>query len=208
MPAAPARGLTPGIPLVSLATFLSASFRHPSVVGAIAPSSRHLAACMIRAADLRDGQVVVEVGSGTGPVTRALASIDRTLPRFALEPLPELAAATRRAAPGVEVIEAGAEQLCDLLAARGLGPADRIISSLPFAAWTEPRQRQVLDGLLAALAADGRMVTFTYALSPLLASGRRVRRLLERSFGRVGTTPVVWRNLPPAFVYVCDRADQ
>jgi phospholipid N-methyltransferase len=54
------------------------------------------------------------------------------------------------------------------------------------------------------MASDGRLVTFTYAISPLVPAGRCFRRLLERSFARVTTSPTVWANLPPAFVYVCD----
>lgn len=187
-----------------LGRFLAAALRHPAIVGAIAPSSRCLAAELVRRADARPGQLVVEVGSGTGPMTRALAAADPAFPRFAVEALPEMAAATRRAVPGVEVVEGSASDLPRFLAERGLGPIDRIVSGLPFAAWPDGLQREVLDGILAAMAEDGRLVTFTYAISPLVPAGRRFRRLLERSFARVTTSPTVWANLPPAFVYVCD----
>jgi len=46
-------------------------------------------------------------------------------------------------------------------------------------------------------------VTFTYVTSLALSSGKRFRSFLERSFGRVRLSPVIWRNLPPAIVYDC-----
>lgn len=190
---------------MSLPTFFAAAVRRPGVVGAVAPSSRALAGAMVRLADLQPGHLVVELGSGTGPMTRALVAVDRAFPRFAVEALPALAAATRRAAPAVEVVEGRAQDLPQLLAERSLGPADRIVSSLPFAAWPADLQEEVLAAITAALAPRGRMVTFTYAVSPLLPAGRRVRHLLEHSFARVAASPIVWANLPPAFVYVCDR---
>ncbi|MFM7076103.1 MAG: class I SAM-dependent methyltransferase [Planctomycetaceae bacterium] len=189
---------------MAIGTFLSAALRHPAVVGAIGPSSRHLAADIVRRLDARPGQLVVELGSGTGPMTRALASVLPGLPRFAVEALPEMAAATRRAAPGVEVVEGSAAELPRFLAERGLGRAEGIVSGLPFAAWPERLQQEVLDGVLAALTPDGRMVTFTYVTSAWLPAARRFRRLLERSFARVTRGATVWANLPPAFVYVCD----
>ena len=189
---------------VSLHTFFSVALGHPRVVGAIAPSSSWLAAEMIRRADPQPGQLVVELGSGTGPMTRALVTAGPGLPRFAVEPVATLAAATRRAAPGVEVVEGSAEHLPAMLADRGLGPIDRIVSSLPFAAWPADLQDRVLAGITAALAPRGRMVTFTYAVSPLLPAGRRFRQRLTESFAHVTATPIVWANLPPAFVYVCE----
>jgi phospholipid N-methyltransferase len=38
-----------------------------------------------------------------------------------------------------------------------------------------------------------------------MPGGRRFRRLLEANFSRVIATEIVWRNLPPAFVYRCEK---
>ena len=108
-------------------------------------------------------------------------------------------------APGAEVVEAYAQDLPALLAARGHARCDRVVSSLPFAGWPAEVQDAVFEGILGALAPDGRMVTFTYVHSPWLPAGRRARARLEEAFREVTTSPVVWRNLPPAFVYRCER---
>lgn len=186
-------------------TFLRAVARAPTAVGAVAPSSPALAAMMVRCADIRPGHVVVELGAGTGPMTRALRAAHPDVPLLSLEPDPGLAAAARASATGAEVVEAFAQDLPALLAERGWGPADRVVSSLPFAAWSEDLQEAVFRGILEAMAPRARFVTFTYAHSPWLAAGRRARQRLQASFARVEVSPIVWCNLPPAFVYVCDR---
>ena len=48
-------------------------------------------------------------------------------------------------------------------------------------------------------------MTFAYVHGAGLPWGRSFRRLLERSFSEVRTSPVVWRNLPPAIVYRCRK---
>ena len=38
-----------------------------------------------------------------------------------------------------------------------------------------------------------------------IPAGRRFRGQLNESFSHVESSPTVWRNLPPAFVYRCRR---
>ncbi|MCB9682616.1 MAG: methyltransferase domain-containing protein [Alphaproteobacteria bacterium] len=186
-------------------TFLRSMLATPGRVGAIAPSSPALATCMVDASAIRPGDVVVELGAGTGPVTAELAArLGDQNPLLVLEPDPALAARCRHNVPGVEVVEAYAQDLRALLEARGHDHADRIVSSLPFAGWSADLQDAVFDAILDVLAPGGRMVTFTYVHSPWLPAGRREKALLAKRFARVSRTPVVWANLPPAFVYVMD----
>ncbi len=189
----------------SAQAFFRAFLRAPGAIGSVFPSSRALAQTMIRACDIQPGHVVAELGAGTGPVTRELAQL-HGVSVIAVEPDPALAALCRVAAPGIPVEEAYAQELSALLAKHGHGAADRIVSSLPFAGWSPDLQTAVMDGIVNALRPQGRMVTFTYMHSPWLPAGQRARALLERRFAKVTTTPIVWGNLPPAFVYVCDRA--
>lgn len=174
-------------------------WRDPAGIGSIWPSSPALARAMVRDAALSPDDRVVEVGAGTGPMTRELAA--HPGPLFALEPEPTLAAAARRAAPTVEVVEDVAESMPQLIAARGWPHTDALVSSLPFAAWEEDRQNRVLDAFTEVLGPGGRLVTFTYLLSRPTPAGRRFFRTLEARFGEVYVSPVVWACLPPCVVY-------
>jgi len=184
--------------------FLKAFVRDPSGIGAVAPSSRFLAEAMVGAAGIEAGHTIVELGAGTGPMTEVLYEHHPDCAMLVLEPDPALAARCRARVPKADVVEALAQDLPSLTAARGWSAVDRVVSSLPFASFPEPLQQAVFSAIADVIAPDGRFVTFTYAHSPTLPAGRRARRMLEDRFARVRTTPIVWRNLPPAFVYVCD----
>ena len=60
-----------------LALFLSRWIRAPLRIGALAPSSKHLGREMARAIDVRKPDPVIELGGGTGRITRALLEAGR-----------------------------------------------------------------------------------------------------------------------------------
>jgi phospholipid N-methyltransferase len=175
----------------------------PKSIGAVAPSGARLGEAMWKGAEVRDGQVVVEVGAGTGGLTQVFFRPGITF--IALEPDHELAVCLRRDFEGIDVVEEKATELDTILAARGHATADRILSGLPFAIWPQEVQDANLSAIVRALAPDGRFVTFTYVQSPWLAAGRRFRESLDAHFGRVERTPIVWWNVLPAFAYVCSE---
>lgn len=188
---------------MSALTFLREFVRDPVQLGAVAPSGSALARRMVEAAALASGQVVVELGAGTGPMTEEILRVRPHGPFVALEPNPALAAVLRGRFPGVRVDERKAQVLSTVLAELGWGRADRVVSSLPFAIWPERLQQEVFDGILAAMAPGSRFVTFGYAHARPLPAARRLWATLHERFTEVATTRIVWRNLPPALVYCC-----
>jgi phosphatidylethanolamine/phosphatidyl-N-methylethanolamine N-methyltransferase len=186
------------------ANFLGAFLRSPFRTGAVAPSSRWLAARMVEDAGLASADTVVELGPGTGAITRAIVpELGRDTMFVAVEYNPGFADALRRRFPRATVVNDTAERLPELLAEQGREQVDCILSSLPFAAFPPGLQRRLLDAAVRALAPGGLFVTYAYVPAAWLAPGRLLRSLLNARFERVGTTPIVWRNLPPAFVYRC-----
>ena len=185
-------------------TFFREFTRSPGKVGSIAPSSKFLADELIEAAAIEPGHVVVELGAGTGPVTRRLATVIQNNPFLALEPNPEMARWVREQVPEAEVVEGFAQELPALMARWGYPKADRIISSLPFAAWAESVQDEVMAAVLQCLRPEGRMVTFTYLHSQVLPGALRFKKKLNHAFGEVRKSKPILANVPPAFVYICD----
>jgi len=188
------------------ARFLGAFVKGPVRVGAIAPSSPWLADCMAEDMGLRDARTVVELGPGTGVFTRAIC--DRVAPEalvMAVEINPEMAAVLTDRFPRVRVINDSAEHLDQHLTAAGRTQADAILSGLPWAGFSRDLQERLLAAVLKVLRPGGRFATFAYIHASWLPPGRRFRKLLESSFRSVRTTRVVWRNLPPAFVYRCEQ---
>lgn len=186
--------------------FLREFVRHPTTIGAIAPSSRWLARAMIGDAIMSAASVVVEIGSGTGAFTGEILANLRPGARFiAVEYNPAMATVIRERFPTVELHETSAVHLPDILRAAGCGSADCIISGLPWASFEEPLQNALLDAVHASLADGGRFATFAYLQGLLLPAGRRFRGKLNSAFSSVARSETVWRNLPPAFVYRCRK---
>jgi len=59
--------------------------------------------------------------------------------------------------------------------------------------------------MMAVMSTRGQFVTFAYLQGLLLPAGRRFAELLPTYFRQVSKSRTVWLNLPPAFVYQCQR---
>ncbi|MCB1127387.1 MAG: SAM-dependent methyltransferase, partial [Verrucomicrobiae bacterium] len=124
---------------------------------------------------------------------------------LALELDPEASLRLQQRHPRIRVINDSAENLGSHLAAHGATRAGSIISGIPWAAMPPTLQETILGGIARLLAPEGRFSTFTYIQSPHTRRGAACATLLERLFGRVERSPMVWRNFPPAFVYHCEQ---
>ena len=172
-------------------------------VGAFWPSSAALSRAVVDSCVFRPGDTVVELGPGTGSFTELL--LERLEERgrlLALEISDTNINVLRQRFPRCRAIHDSAENL-----PRHLGrlPADCIISGLAWGNMLPATQDRILQAILDSLAPDGQFVAFAYVHAFWFPTSLRFRRCLFRTFGRVETTPVIWRNLPPAFVYRCWR---
>ena len=185
--------------------FLKQFLLHPSATGAIAASSNSLARLMVETAGVREAVVIVEFGPGTGVFTEQILRVKRPDADFlALELNPEFAAMVQQRCPSATVVVDSATHTRRYLEQRGHTHCDCIVSGLPWAAFPEALQDQLLDTILDVLRPGGRLVTFAYLQGVLLPAGAKFKQKLQRRFRRVSTTRTVWLNLPPAFVYCAE----
>lgn len=190
----------------SRAHFLGSFLRDAGGIGAVAPSSPALARRMVEWFDWERIGSVVEYGPGTGVFTEQIERARRPGSRFfAIERDPRLAALTRERCPGVTVREDSVVRVAELCRSEGVESVDAVLCGLPWASFSEDLQEQCLDALFEVLAPGGRFATFAYWQGLALPAGQRFRRKLRERFGGFSTSPTVWRNLPPAFVYRCVR---
>lgn len=186
--------------------FLGAWVRNPARVGAVWPSSRRLSARLARAVPGHGSPVVVELGPGTGAVTTQVA---RRLPpqgrHLAVELDPGMARYLDHRHPGVDVVNGDARKLGELLAERGIGHVDAVISGLPWSLFDQQTQHEILGQVVDVIGDTGVFATFAYSHTLPMPSARRFKATLHEVFDEVVMTRTVWRNLPPAFCFLCRR---
>ncbi len=177
--------------------FLSRWFRNPLTVASIAPSSRYLARAMARSLPTSKGWIV-ELGGGTGSITRALLAHgvppDNLL---VVERDAKLCDYLRRHFPGVRVLNGDACHLAELLRAEGITePVKAIVSGLPILIMEHEQQLAIMRAAFQVMEEDGRFIQFTYSFG--CPANREVRGQLGLVAQR---TEKVWKNLPPARVW-------
>jgi phosphatidylethanolamine/phosphatidyl-N-methylethanolamine N-methyltransferase len=186
--------------------FLKEFISKPVTTGAVAPSSPFLAQMMVDGLDLASVEAVLEYGPGTGAFTGHILREMKAGSKFAaIELNPAFAGIFKAEYPGVRLAEdsvANARAICD---DAGIAFADCIVSGLPWGIFSQPMQVQFLDEMMRVLKPGGRFVTFGYVHTLALTRAKRFASLLPNYFASVSKSPVVWRNLPPAFVYRCLR---
>jgi len=183
---------------------MRAFVREPIKTGAVWPSSRALSRVIMDCCDIKPGDMVVELGPGSGAFTRPILKRLNGRGRFlAVEINSAHVAILRRNWPRCDVVHDSAENLARHMNGRR---ANCIVSGLAWGNMLPPTQERILQAMLKSLARDGQFVAFGYVHAAWFPTSLRFRRRLLECFDRVETTPIVWRNLPPAFVVCCRRA--
>jgi phosphatidylethanolamine/phosphatidyl-N-methylethanolamine N-methyltransferase len=184
--------------------FLKRWLRRPLAMGAVVPSGRLLAEAMAETTKAvlagRPGHVV-ELGAGTGEVTKALLAAGLAPERLALvERDPELARFLRGHFPGPRIIEGDAARLPRLLADHEVTPVAAIVSSLPLLSLPAGIVQSIVGGVFEALPRGAALVQFTYGPTPPVPRAVRERLHLDGAHGKR-----IWRNVPPAVVWTFTR---
>ncbi|MFF3853864.1 class I SAM-dependent methyltransferase [Micromonospora sp. NPDC002575] len=187
-------------------SFLIEFLRDPMKVGAIRPSGPALAQLATAAVPSTGSPVVLELGPGTGaftaPIQQRLAGSGR---HVAVELNPRFAERLATRYPAVDVAVGDAASLRKVLARRGLSQVDVVVSGLPWAAFGERLQLDVLSEVAAVMQPTGVFTTFAYVHARWAPPARRLLRSLRSRFEEVVVSRTVWANLPPALVYFCRR---
>lgn len=182
--------------------FLKQSVLNFRKTGAIAASSEKLTSMFIKTANLSEAQVVIELGSGTGVLTKEISkNIKKDTLFFALEINSSFAEETRRRCPKVPVYQDSAKNLAFYLKKHQTKYCDCIISSLPWTLFGKNFRDDLLHEISEALQPGGEFLTFAYINGIFLPRGRDFKDRLNEEFSQIKTTKIVWKNTPPALIY-------
>lgn len=172
----------------------------PRQIGAIAPSSRNLAAAMARWLPVEPDSYVLELGPGTGAVTQALLERGHAPNRLvAIEKSPKMAEHLRERFPETHVITGDALDLVELLKLQFQQTTKIavVFSSLPLMNFEPETARHLVQKIRTVLRPQGRFVQYSYHI------GKRQHKAPARF--RFVASKWVWLNLPPARVSVYEK---
>jgi phosphatidylethanolamine/phosphatidyl-N-methylethanolamine N-methyltransferase len=175
--------------------FLRSWIEKPLHVGAVMPSGRLLARTMAHYVDPYADGPVVELGPGTGAITKALIDHGIDQKRLVLvEYNPGFCALLRDRYPQAKVVQGDAYTLRDTLWNVLSAPATAIVSGLPLVTKPMMTRLKLIRDAFAALTPGAPFVQFTYAVVPPI----------PKSLPGVSTeaSERIWMNLPPARVWV------
>lgn len=179
-------------------TFFRAFLRSPQVVASVIPSSQRLERRVVSAACAARAQVLVELGPGTGGISRALlAAMQRESRLLAIERTAEFVDRLRGMDDKrFDVVNGCASAILELLRERGMRQADAIVSGIPFSTLPGDLARTIVDSVADALAPGGRFVAYQV-----------VAAVTEYANPALGTPAVEFElfNVPPTRVFIWQK---
>lgn len=168
--------------------------KHPARLASLTPSSQALGRAVAQQVRRGKDEYVVELGCGTGAITRALLAAGVPPQRLiAVDVDAELLAVLREEFPDITVLECDAAELTQHLPPSVVGKVGTVICGIPVSLLPRSKQRALIDEMFALMPPGRRFLAYTHRqASPL------PRRELGLEGERLART---LRNLPPASVW-------
>ncbi|MFN2500466.1 MAG: class I SAM-dependent methyltransferase [Pyrinomonadaceae bacterium] len=180
--------------------FLQAFLKNPLKVGAITPSSPELAAEMLSGIEPDDNNIVLELGVGTGAITRYLRDIIPSKDSYlGIELDPRLVRTLNKNFPSLNITCGNAADAFSIHKASGLGNVRYLVCCLPFVSLPKEVSDQVLNEIEKFMDAGCELRIFQYAHGYYLPPAIKLREFLKVRYGKSRRSPLVLKNVPPAF---------
>ncbi len=179
--------------------FLGKFLKHGTAIASLAPSSPWLSRTTVRNVDWDRAKVLVELGAGTGPITKVLAEKARPDCRVVvLERDPDFARILRerfQAHANFDVVEGDVRDLTSILERLGISQVDAVVSGLPVPSFPKDLQRDLFRVVKKFLVPGG---TYNQITEMPWVYWRFYRKFFQDV--QFAFEP---RNLPPAGAYYC-----
>jgi phosphatidylethanolamine/phosphatidyl-N-methylethanolamine N-methyltransferase len=174
--------------------FFKGWMKNPKNVGSIIPTSDHMARRMASVIDLGSGLPVLELGPGTGVITRAILQRGvQPHQLYSVEYSSEFAKKLRHDFNDVHVVEGNAFDLETTLGDANTLTFDCVVSALPLLSFPRALRIKLIKDLLARIPNGHPIVQFSYGpFSPVPPIPGVTVRHLE----------MIFRNVPPAQIWI------
>lgn len=171
----------------------------PKAVGAIIPTSTITARRMASVVDPASGKPVLELGPGTGVITKAI--LERGIKPenlVSIEYSREFIDRLETDFPGVNFIHGSAFDLESVLAPWKGQTFDSVVSAIPMLNFPAEERVALMEQLLDLLAPGRPVMQITYGALPPVPAGRGAYSFERSDF--------IMRNIPPANLWIYRRA--
>jgi phosphatidylethanolamine/phosphatidyl-N-methylethanolamine N-methyltransferase len=170
----------------------------PKSVGSIVPTSSVTARRMASVINPESGLPVLEVGPGTGVITRAILATGLPAAKLHLvEYSPEFVRHLRRSFPGVNVIEGDAFDIREALGPDAPILFDSIVSGVPLLNFPVPQRVAYVESLLDLIPPGRPIMQLTYGPKSPAPPGLGSYTVEKFDF--------IIRNIPPTLLWVYRR---
>lgn len=178
--------------------FFKGWLHRPKAVGSIVPTSSITARKMASVIDAKSGLPVLELGPGTGVITKAiLAHGVKPKNLYAIEYSPEFVRHLKRNYPGVNVIEGDAFNLDETLGDMRHAPFDSVISGVPLLNFPVAARVRYIEQILDRIPPGRPIVQLTYGPMSPVPPGRGNYTVEHFRF--------ILRNIPPTQLWIYRR---
>jgi len=178
--------------------FLKESMKSFGVTGTLVPSTRYVSEKMTERVDFSRDLNIVELGAGTGVITKKILSKMSANSRlFTFEVNNNFFHDLKSIKDSrLKIVIKSAEGIESFLKEEGLDKADYIISSVPLFTLPKDTTNNILTCASRSLSDEGLFIQLQYSLFLFLKIKRHFKSI------KIGFTPL---NYPPAFVLNCRK---
>jgi phospholipid N-methyltransferase len=180
--------------------FLQAFLKNPLKVGAVAPSSPDLAWQMLDGVLPDRDNIIIELGVGTGAITKHIVEI---LPDnesyLGIELDERLVSTLHNRYPEMNIVRGNACDLSSIHEVSGLGKASYLLCCLPFVTLPEDVAARVLAEIEKYMEQGCLFRVFQYAHGYYTPSAIRLRKFMRDRYGYSKRSRLVAKNVPPAY---------
>jgi phospholipid N-methyltransferase len=180
--------------------FLQAFLKNPGKVGSIKPSSPELAQKMIEGITPDKNNAVLELGVGTGAITKFLQEIvpdDKSYLGIELDR--DLVRLLRRNFPDMQIVRGNAVDTASIHERSGIGKISYVICCLPFVSLPNEVGDQIMQQVDKFMQQGCTFRTFQYAHGYYFPSAIKLREFMRTRYGKSKKSPLIVKNVPPAY---------
>lgn len=173
--------------------------KYPKEIGSVAPSSKFLTEEILKNIDFKNAKYIVEYGPGTGRITTEIlrrARKDANILCFEINK--KFCSYLRKNIKDkrVIVINDSAENIKKYLKKFNTPKIDCIVSGMPFSTLPDNKKSIIIKETKDTLKSNGKFVVYQFL--------NQIKDYLYHYFSNI-STKFVPLNIPPCFVYVCEK---